>query len=177
MYDVLVIGGGHAGVEACLSAARLNKKTILITGNLRMVSFMPCNPSIGGPAKGIIVREIDALGGEMGRNTDKTCLQMKMLNKSKGPAVRALRAQSDKLEYPAEMLKTLKKQSNLDLLEMYVKKLLVEDNQVKGVLLENGETIEAKTVIITTGTFMGAKILIGDTVKIEGPDKQKASVG
>jgi len=177
MYDILVIGGGHAGVEAALAAARLNKKTILITGNLKMVSFMPCNPSIGGPAKGTLVREIDALGGQMGINTDKTCLQMKMLNKSKGPAVRALRAQSDKLEYPAEMLKTLENQENLDLLEMYVKRLVVEDGKVNGVLLENGEIVKSKTVIITTGTFMGAKILMGNTATVEGPDKQKASVG
>jgi len=177
MYDVCVVGGGHAGVEAALAAARLNKKTILITGNLKMVSFMPCNPSIGGPAKGTLVREIDALGGEMGKNTDKTCLQMKMLNKSKGPAVRALRAQSDKLEYPAEMLKTLEKQDNLDLLEAYVKKLIVEDNIVTGIELESKERVLSKTVIITTGTFMGAKILIGNTFKVEGPDKQKASIG
>ncbi|XMB71639.1 tRNA uridine-5-carboxymethylaminomethyl(34) synthesis enzyme MnmG [Mycoplasmatota bacterium WC30] len=177
MYDVIVVGGGHAGTEAALAPARLNKKTILITGNLEMVSFMPCNPSIGGPAKGTLVREIDALGGEMGKNTDKTCLQIKMLNKSKGPAVRALRAQSDKLEYPKEMLNTLKKQNNLDLLEAYVKKLVVEDNQVKGIELETGEVILGKNVIITTGTFMGAKILVGSTVKVEGPDKQKASVG
>jgi len=177
MYDILVIGGGHAGVEAALAAARLNKKTILVTGNLKMVSFMPCNPSIGGPAKGTLVREIDALGGQMGINTDKTCLQMKMLNKSKGPAVRALRAQSDKLEYPAEMLKTLENQENLDLLEMYVKRLVVEDGKVNGVLLENGEIVNSKTVIITTGTFMGAKILKGNTATVEGPDKQKASVG
>lgn len=177
MYDVIVIGGGHAGVEAALSSARLKKSTILITGNLKMVSFMPCNPSIGGPAKGIIVREIDALGGEMGRNTDKTCLQMKMLNKSKGPAVRALRAQSDKLEYPAEMLNTLKKTKNLDLKEAYVERLLVEDKTVKGVILEDKTIIEGKTVIITTGTFMEAKILIGNSVTVEGPDKQKASLG
>ena len=177
MYDILVIGGGHAGVEAALAAARLNKKTILVTGNLKMVSFMPCNPSIGGPAKGTLVREIDALGGQMGINTDKTCLQMKMLNKSKGPAVRALRAQSDKLEYPAEMLKTLENQENLDLLEMYVKRLVVEDGKVNGVLLENGEIVNSKIVIITTGTFMEAKILKGNTATVEGPDKQKASVG
>ncbi len=177
MYDVIVIGGGHAGVEAALSAARLKKSTILVTGNLEMVSFMPCNPSIGGPAKGIIVREIDALGGEMGRNTDKTCLQMKMLNKSKGPAVRALRAQSDKLEYPAEMLKTLQNTEHLDLKEAYVHRLVVKDHKVTGVVLEDKTVIEGKTVVITTGTFMGAKILIGDTVKVEGPDKQKASVG
>ncbi|MBN2877353.1 MAG: tRNA uridine-5-carboxymethylaminomethyl(34) synthesis enzyme MnmG [Bacilli bacterium] len=177
MYDVIVVGGGHAGTEAALAAARLHKNTILITGNLKMVSFMPCNPSIGGPAKGTLVREIDALGGEMGKNTDKTCLQMKMLNKSKGPAVRALRAQSDKLEYPAEMLKTLQQQEDLDLLEAYVKELIVEDQVVKGIRLENGEIILSQTVIITTGTFMEAKILIGDTYKIQGPDKQKASLG
>ena len=177
MYDVIVIGGGHAGVEAALASARMKKNTILITGNLKMVSFMPCNPSIGGPAKGTLVREIDALGGEMGRNTDKTCLQMKMLNKSKGPAVRALRAQSDKLEYPAEMLKTLQKQDYLELKEIYVKHLVIEDGEVKGVVLENEEIVLSKTVIITTGTFMDARVLIGDTVISEGPDKQKASIG
>ena len=177
MYDVIVVGGGHAGVEAALASARMKKDTILITGNLKMVSFMPCNPSIGGPAKGTLVREIDALGGEMGKNTDKTCLQMKMLNKSKGPAVRALRAQSDKLEYPAEMLKTLQKQSNLELREIYVKQLIIENEEVKGVLLENGDKVLAKAVIITTGTFMDAKVLIGDEVISQGPDKQKASIG
>ncbi len=177
MYDVIVVGGGHAGTEAALAAARLNKKTILITGNLKMVSFMPCNPSIGGPAKGTLVREIDALGGEMGKNTDKTCLQMKLLNKSKGPAVRALRAQSDKIEYPAEMLRTMENQDNLDLLEAYVKELIVEEKVVKGIILENQEKIFGKTIIITTGTFMEAKILIGNTYKVQGPDKQKASIG
>ena len=177
MYDVIVVGGGHAGVEAALASARRNKKTILITGNLKMVSFMPCNPSIGGPAKGTLVREIDALGGEMGKNTDKTCLQMKMLNKSKGPAVRALRAQSDKLEYPAEMLRTLKQQSNLDLLEAYVKELIVTDGKATGIMLEDGKKINSKAVIITTGTFMEAKVLVGDSAKSQGPDQQKASIG
>jgi tRNA uridine 5-carboxymethylaminomethyl modification enzyme len=114
MYDAIVVGGGHAGCEAALALARLNQKTLLVTGNLSMVASMPCNPSIGGPAKGTLVREIDALGGEMGRNADKTCLQMKMLNKSKGPAVWALRVQSDKFIYPRRMLKTLEKQRNLD---------------------------------------------------------------
>ncbi len=177
MYDVIVIGGGHAGTEAALASARLGKSSILITGNLKMVSFMPCNPSIGGPAKGTLVREIDALGGEMGKNTDKTCLQIKMLNKSKGPAVRALRAQSDKLEYPAEMLKTLQKQDNLTLLEAYVKELIVEDGQVKGVRLESQEEIYGKAIVITTGTFMEAAVLIGDRKISQGPDKQKASIG
>jgi tRNA uridine 5-carboxymethylaminomethyl modification enzyme len=177
MYDAIVVGGGHAGVEAALALARLNNLTILITGNLKMVSFMPCNPSIGGPAKGTLVREIDALGGEMGKNTDKTCLQMKMLNRSKGPAVRALRAQADKLEYPESMLETLKNTLNLDLREAYVRSLIVNDRLVKGVVLESGEEILGKTVIITTGTFMEAKILVGNTSRSEGPDKQKASVG
>lgn len=177
MYDIIVVGGGHAGTEAALAAARLKHKTILITGNLQMVSFMPCNPSIGGPAKGTLVREIDALGGEMGKNTDKTCLQMKMLNKSKGPAVRALRAQSDKLEYPKEMLKTLKKQDHLELLEAYVKELIVEDGQISGVWLEDQTRIEGKIVIITTGTFMGAKVMMGHDYEIMGPDRQKASIG
>ena len=177
MYKAIVIGGGHAGVEAALALARLKQNTLLVTGNLKMVSFMPCNPSIGGPAKGTLVREIDALGGEMGKNTDKTCLQMKMLNKSKGPAVRALRAQSDKLEYPKEMLKTLEKTENLTLLESYVKELIVEDGSVKGIILENGEKIYSEVVVITTGTFMEAKVLVGDTAVSKGPDNQKASVG
>ena len=142
-----------------------------------MVSFMPCNPSIGGPAKGTLVREIDALGGEMGKNTDKTCLQMKMLNKSKGPAVRALRAQSDKLEYPKVMLETLKETNNLDLKEAYVKSLKIKENNIQGIILEDGTEILSKIVIITTGTFMEAKILVGDTSTSRGPDNQKASLG
>jgi len=177
MYDAIVVGGGHAGVESALALARLNKKTLLVTGNLKMVSFMPCNPSIGGPAKGTLVREIDALGGEMGKNTDKTCLQMKMLNKSKGPAVRALRAQSDKLEYPKVMLETLKETNNLDLKEAYVKSLKIKENNIQGIILEDGTEILSKIVIITTGTFMEAKILVGDTSTSRGPDNQKASLG
>ncbi|MGE4379075.1 MAG: tRNA uridine-5-carboxymethylaminomethyl(34) synthesis enzyme MnmG [Candidatus Izemoplasmatales bacterium] len=177
MYDAIVVGGGHAGVESALALARLNKKTLLVTGNLKMVSFMPCNPSIGGPAKGTLVREIDALGGEMGKNTDKTCLQMKMLNKSKGPAVRALRAQSDKLEYPKVMLETLKETNNLDLKEAYVKSLIIKENNIQGIVLEDGTEILSKIVIITTGTFMEAKILVGDTSTSRGPDNQKASLG
>jgi len=177
MYDAIVVGGGHAGVEAALALARLNKKTMLVTGNLKMVSFMPCNPSIGGPAKGTLVREIDALGGEMGKNADKTCLQMKMLNKSKGPAVRALRAQSDKIEYPKEMLKTLENTKNLDLKEAYVKTLIIQDSDIKGIILEDETEILAKIVVITTGTFMEAKVLVGNTSVSRGPDNQKASVG
>lgn len=177
MYDAIVVGGGHAGIEAALALARLNNKTLLVTGNLKMVSFMPCNPSIGGPAKGTLVREIDALGGEMGKNTDKTCLQMKMLNRSKGPAVRALRAQSDKLEYPKEMLNTLKNTKNLDLKEAYVKKLIVSNNRITGIELEDKTEITSKTVIITTGTFMEAKVLVGNSAVSKGPDEQKSSIG
>ena len=177
MYDAIVVGGGHAGCEAALALARLNQKTLLVTGNLSMVASMPCNPSIGGPAKGTLVREIDALGGEMGRNADKTCLQMKMLNKSKGPAVWALRVQSDKFIYPRRMLKTLEKQRNLDLKEAYVKELLIENKTVKGVVLEDKSTYHSITVIITTGTFMEGAVLIGDTKTPSGPDQEPPSIG
>ena len=177
MYDVIVIGGGHAGSEACLSAARLGHKTLLVTGNVNMIASMPCNPSVGGPAKGIVVREIDALGGEMARNADKTHIQMRLLNISKGPAVRALRAQSDKVDYPKEMKNTIFNQDNLEIIESYVKELYVVDNELKGVVLEDKTVVEGKKVIVTTGTYMESKILVGDTVTVEGPDKQKASVG
>ncbi len=176
MYDVIVIGAGHAGCEAALASARMNKKTLLITGNLNMTASMPCNPSVGGPAKGVVVREIDALGGEMARNADKTQIQVKMLNSSKGPAVRALRFQSDKRMYPREMLKTLQAQENLDLLEGYVEKFLVKDNVVNGVIFDSKE-IESKAVIITTGTYMRSRILRGHNFKEEGPDAQKTSRG
>ena len=177
MYDVIIIGGGHAGSEACLSTARLGLKTLLVTGNINMIASMPCNPSVGGPAKGIVVREIDALGGEMARNADKTQIQMRLLNISKGPAVRALRAQSDKVEYPKEMKNTILKQKNLDVIEAYVGKINIVNDTINGVILEDGTVIESKYVIITTGTYMEAKILVGDNVKAEGPDKQKASLG
>ena len=174
-YDIIVVGGGHAGCEASLASARLNNKTLLITGNIKNIADMPCNPSIGGPAKGIIVREIDALGGEMGNNTDHSLLQMKMLNTKKGPAVRALRAQDDKITYPQEMLKTLNKQENLKILEGIVEDLIIEDNKVKGIVLENGEKIEAKAVILTTGTYLRAVILRGSSKKEEGPHGEKPS--
>ena len=157
-YEVIVVGGGHAGIEACLASARLNKKTILITGNKENIADMPCNPSIGGPAKGIVVREIDALGGEMGKNIDKSFLQMKMLNTKKGPAVRALRAQADKVIYKEEMLKTLKCQDNLDIKEGLVKELIIKDNKASGVVLESGEEISSKAVILTTGTYLKGAI-------------------
>jgi tRNA uridine 5-carboxymethylaminomethyl modification enzyme len=170
MYDAIVIGGGHAGSEACLALARLHQNTLLITGNLQMIATMPCNPSIGGPAKGTLVREIDALGGEMGINADKTYLQMKMLNNSKGPAVRALRAQSDKVLYPSAMQETMKHQLNLTMREGYVTSLIVEDGACKGVVLESGEMIGAKAVVLTTGTYMEGVVLVGSTAISSGPD-------
>lgn len=177
MYEIIVVGGGHAGSEAALASARMNHSTLLVTGNIKMISSMPCNPSIGGPAKGIVVREIDALGGEMGKNADKTALQMRLLNISKGPAVRALRAQNDKALYSSEMQKTILNQENLDVIEAYVDQLYLENNQIKGIILEDGTVIKSKAVIITTGTYMQAKILVGDQVTKSGPDKQKASEG
>ena len=175
MYEVIVIGGGHAGCEAALASARMNHKTLLITGNINNIADMPCNPSIGGSAKGIIVREIDALGGEMGRCADKTLIQMKMLNSSKGPAVRSLRAQADKITYPKEMLKTIKSTDNLELLEAMVKELIVDNNKVCGVILEDGTKIESKTVIMTTGTYLKSDILVGSTRTRKGPHGEKTS--
>ena len=176
LYDVIVVGGGHAGCEAALAPARIGHKTLLITSNIKNIATMPCNPSIGGSAKGIIVREIDALGGEMGVNADKTLLQMKMLNSSKGPAVHSLRAQGDKVTYPQEMLKTLKSTPNLSILESTVEDLIVENNTVLGVILENATKIYSKTVILTTGTYLKSDILIGDTRTREGPHGEKPSL-
>lgn len=177
MYEVIVIGAGHAGSEACLASARMGKKTLLITGNLNMIASMPCNPSIGGPAKGIVVREIDALGGEMAENTDATQIQMRLLNHSKGPAVQALRSQSDKVRYSKRMKEVLEKQENLDLIEAYVDKLIIEDNEVKGVQLESGEQFFSHAVILTTGTYMQSTVLIGHEKTSSGPNKQKPSMG
>ena len=174
-YDVIVVGGGHAGCEASLVAARMNHKTILITGNIKNIADMPCNPSIGGPAKGILVREIDALGGEMGINTDKSQIQLKMLNTKKGPAVQALRAQADKITYPQEMWKTISNQDNLEVKEAFVDDLIVENNIVCGVILENGEKLYSKTVILTTGTYLKADILVGDKRTPGGPHGEKES--
>lgn len=174
-YDVIVVGGGHAGIEASLSCARLNHKTLLVTGNIENIADMPCNPSIGGPAKGIVVREIDALGGEMAKNTDKSSLQMKMLNTKKGPAVRALRAQADKVLYKKEMLKTLQNQDNLDIKEGLVKELIIEDKKVTGVILETEEQIKSKVVILTTGTYLKGAILVGSSKTSGGPHGEKAS--
>lgn len=174
-YEVIVVGGGHAGCEACLATSRKNHKTLLVTGNIKNIADMPCNPSIGGPAKGIVVREIDALGGEMGRNADKGALQVKMLNTKKGPAVQALRAQEDKITYPKEMLKTLKSEPNLDIKEAMVEKLLIDDNKIQGVELSDGTKISAKAVILTTGTYLKAVILTGAQKKAGGPHGEKES--
>lgn len=174
-YEIIVVGAGHAGCEASLAAARKKHKTLLITGNINNIADMPCNPSIGGPAKGIIVREIDALGGEMAKNADKATLQIKLLNTKKGPAVQALRAQVDKVIYPKEMLKTLQNTDNLTIIEGMVEHLLVENNKIKGVILEDGKTITSKIVILTTGTYLKASILVGEEKNSEGPHGEKPS--
>jgi tRNA uridine 5-carboxymethylaminomethyl modification enzyme len=175
-YDVIVVGAGHAGCEAGLAAARLGAKTLMITINLDMVAFMPCNPSVGGPAKGIVVREIDALGGEMGRNIDKTYIQMRMLNTGKGPAVRALRAQADKFAYQHEMKKTLEEEPNLTLLQGMVEKLIVEDGVSKGVITKTGAVYRSKTVVITTGTYLRGEIILGELKYSSGPNNQQPSI-
>ena len=174
-YEIIVVGGGHAGCEASLSAARKNHKTLLITGNIKNIADMPCNPSIGGPAKGIVVREIDALGGEMGRNADKAALQMKMLNTKKGPAVQALRFQADKITYPKEMLKTINNTENLTVQEGMVEHLIVENNKIKGIELYDGTKIYSKAVILTTGTYLKGTILVGENKTPGGPHGEKES--
>ncbi|SDZ65132.1 tRNA uridine 5-carboxymethylaminomethyl modification enzyme [Evansella caseinilytica] len=175
-YDVIVVGAGHAGVEAALAAARMGADTLMLTMNLDAIAYMPCNPSIGGPAKGIVVREIDALGGEMGRNIDKTHIQMRMLNTGKGPAVRALRAQADKFLYQHEMKKTLEETENLLLRQGMVERLIVDEAKVRGVMTKTGAEYYAKTVIITTGTYLRGKIIIGDLAYESGPNNQQPSI-
>lgn len=175
-YDVIVVGAGHAGVEAGLASARLGAKTLMITINLDMVAFMPCNPSVGGPAKGIVVREIDALGGEMGKNIDKTHIQMRMLNTGKGPAVRALRAQADKFTYQHEMKKTLENEPNLTLIQGMVERLIVEDGECRGVVTQTGAVYYSKAVVITTGTFLRGEIILGELKYSSGPNNQQPSI-
>lgn len=175
-YDIIVIGAGHAGVEASLAAARMGCKTLLATINLDMLAFMPCNPSIGGSAKGIVVREIDALGGEMGKNIDKTYIQMKMLNTGKGPAVRALRAQADKALYAKEMKQTVENQENLTLRQSIIDDILVEDGKVVGVLTATGQKFSAKAVVVTTGTALRGEIILGELKYSSGPNNSLASI-
>ncbi len=175
-YDVIVVGGGHAGCEAAHASATIGKKTLLVTSNKKNIATLPCNPSIGGSAKGIIVREIDALGGIQGRIADKTALQIKMLNSSKGPAVRSLRAQVDKVTYPQEMLKLLEKTKNLTIKEAMVEDLIVQNNEVYGIITEKNEKIHSKKVILTTGTYLKSDILIGSERTRSGPHGEKPSL-
>jgi len=177
-YDVIVVGGGHAGCEASLATSKMGFKTLLVSGNLNMLGSMPCNPSIGGPAKGVVVREIDALGGYQGKNADLTRLQIKMLNSSKGPAVRALRSQNDKVMYSKEMRKHLEKQENLSLYEAYVDHMIVDDTKtVRGVVCEDGTTFNGRAVILTTGTYLSSLIFRGHKFHEAGPDGQATSHG
>ena len=175
-YEIIVVGGGHAGCEASLASARKGHKTLLITGNINNIADTPCNPSIGGPAKGVVVREIDALGGEMGKNTDKSILQIKKLNTKKGPAVQALRAQIDKEIYPKEMLKTLKSEPNLEIKQDIVEDLIIKDNKVKGVITKNNQEISSDAVILTTGTYLKAMILCGANKYSGGPHGEEPSL-
>ena len=175
MYDVIVVGGGHAGCEAAHASAVLGKKTLLITADIKNIADMPCNPSIGGTAKGIVVREIDALGGLMGKIADRSHFQIKMLNSKKGPAVRSLRAQADKLLYPKIMLETLQKTPNLEIQEAMVEDIIIKNKQITGVILENNKKIFTKILILTTGTYLKAQILVGNKKTPSGPHGQKES--
>ena len=174
-YDIIVVGAGHAGCEAALAAARKGHKTLIVTVDMSNIAFMPCNPSIGGPAKGHLVREIDALGGEMGRNIDKTQIQVRMLNTTKGPAVHSLRAQADKYEYQMEMTKVLQNQDNLAVKQMIVDRLVVEDGKVKGVVGQTGATYLAKAVILATGTYLKGRVIIGEYAEDCGPNGQRSA--
>ncbi|MGX8851466.1 tRNA uridine-5-carboxymethylaminomethyl(34) synthesis enzyme MnmG [Amedibacillus sp. YH-ame10] len=172
MIDVIVIGGGHAGVEAALACARLQKKTVLYSIHIDMIASMPCNPSVGGPAKGIVVREIDALGGEMGKAADATALQFKMLNTTKGPGVQCLRVQSDKIAYKKYMQDKVLHQENLEVREMCIQKILAEDGKVTGVLQADGNVMKCKTIILTSGTYMSSSVLVGHTSTSIGPEDE-----
>ena len=175
-YDVIVIGAGHAGVEAGLAAARIGCRTLLATLSMDNIALMPCNPSVGGPAKGHLVREVDALGGEMGVNADKTCIQFRMLNTGKGPAVQALRAQADKKLYQFTMKETCENTPNLDVKQLLIDELLVENGAVKGVVVETGEVYLAKAVILASGTYLRGRIIIGEHTYTGGPNGQRAAM-
>jgi len=176
-YDVIVVGGGHAGIEATLAVARMGYKSCLISLDISNIGQAPCNPSIGGPAKGVVVREIDALGGQMGKTTDKTYIQMKMLNTAKGPGVQCLRAQIDKLKYPKFMQDVLLSEPNVTVLETMITKLIVNDNVCQGVVTEDGKELTSKAVILTTGTYLESTILVGKSVTVSGPFGQRSAQG
>ncbi|EGQ3510925.1 tRNA uridine-5-carboxymethylaminomethyl(34) synthesis enzyme MnmG [Staphylococcus pseudintermedius] len=175
-FDVIVVGAGHSGIEAGLASARRGAHTLMLTINLDNIAFMPCNPSVGGPAKGIVVREIDALGGQMAKTIDKTHIQMRMLNTGKGPAVRALRAQADKVLYQQEMKRILEDEDNLEVMQGMVDELIIEDGEVKGVHTNIGTEYRAKAVILTTGTFLRGEIILGNLKYSSGPNHQLPSI-
>lgn len=175
-YDVIIIGAGHAGVEVALASARMGCNTLLTTLNMDNIAMMPCNPSVGGPAKGHLVREIDALGGEMGVNADKTCIQYRMLNTGKGPAVQALRAQADKKLYQNTMKHTCELQENLDVKQLLIDEILFEDNKVTGVVVETGEVYTCKAVVLSSGTYLKGRIIIGENTYDGGPNGQRAAI-
>ena len=175
-YDVIIIGAGHAGVEAALASARMGCNTLLTTLNMDNIAMMPCNPSVGGPAKGHLVREIDSLGGEMGVNADKTCIQYRMLNTGKGPAVQALRAQADKKLYQNTMKHTCELQENLDVKQLLIDEILFEDNKVTGVVVETGEVYTCKAVVLASGTYLKGRIIIGENTYDGGPNGQRAAI-
>ena len=175
-YDVIVVGAGHAGCEAALAAARIGCHTLMATLSMDNIALMPCNPSVGGPAKGHLVRQLDALGGEMGVNADKTCIQFRMLNTGKGPAVHALRAQADKKYYQFSMKETCENTANLDVKQLLIDKLLVKDGQVEGVQVETGEIYKAPVVIMATGTYLKGRIIIGEHTYTGGPNGQRAAM-
>ena len=174
-YDVVVVGAGHAGCEAALAAARLGKKTIVFTVSVDSIALMPCNPNIGGTSKGHLVKELDALGGEMGKNIDKTFIQSRMLNLSKGPAVHSLRAQADKQDYSREMRKTLENTDNLTIRQAEVAELIVEDGKIRGVKTYSGGEYRAKAVVLATGTYLKARCIYGDVSNYTGPNGLQAA--
>ena len=174
-YDVLVVGAGHAGCEAALACARLGLETIIFTVSVESIAMMPCNPNIGGSSKGHLVKEIDALGGEMGKNIDKTFIQSKMLNKSKGPAVHSLRAQADKQEYSREMRKTLENTDHLTIRQAEISELIVEDGEIKGAKTFSGAEYYVKAVVLCTGTYLKARCIYGDVSNATGPNGLQAA--
>ena len=174
-YDIVVVGAGHAGCEAALACARLGLETIVFTVSVDSIALMPCNPNVGGSSKGHLVRELDALGGEMGKNIDKTFIQSKMLNESKGPAVHSLRAQADKQEYSRQMRKTMENTEHLTIRQAEVSELIVEDGQIKGVKTFSGAIYHAKAVVLCTGTYLRARCIYGDVSNPTGPNGLQAA--